>query len=128
MKSQCLPILIELQKFSEKNNFFLLTSLCDISRCMVKEEVFLINFWAKKNNGNIKLWAAQWKSTYMVKSIYLTSFDFDTFKSVIFKKEFLMIFFDELKGNLKQNIFFYNFDFNTLKRGMVDRLLQCCCS
>ena len=43
---------------------------------------------------------------YMVKSIYLTSFDFDTFKSVIFKKKIMNAFIDELIK--KKN---YTFDF-----------------
>ena len=64
-------------------------------------------------------------TTYSIeaKSIYLTSFDFDTFKndtfkSVIFKNKNLIDFLDEL-GNFK---FFYTFDFYTFKRGKVYRL------
>ena len=61
----------------------------------------------------------------MAKSIYLTSFDFDTFKndtfkSVIFKKKILSDLLDEL-ANFKQKKF-YTFDFYTFKRGKVDRL------
>ena len=40
----------------------------------------------------------------MAKSIYRTSFDFDTFKSVIIKKNYLIDFLDEL-GNFKQKNF-----------------------
>ena len=49
----------------------------------------------------------------MAKSIYLTTFDFDTFKNDTFKSV-IFDFFDEL-GNFKQKQF-YTFDFYTFKR------------
>ena len=70
-------------------------------------------------------------SNSQAKSIYLISFDFDTFKNNTFKnntfknntfkKNILIAFLDEL-GNFKPKNFFYTFDFYTFKRGKVDRL------
>ena len=52
--------------------------------------------------------------TYPPYTFHFDNFDFDTFKSVVFKKKFLIDFLDEL-GNFKQKKFYTFFENDTFE-------------